>query len=352
MKHDLTCAVVRDLLPSFVEGLTSEETNALMAAHLADCPACAKLHRDMTAPEEAAETAVPEVDYLKKVKKKSWKRVVLAVLCTVLLIATGFAAKIFVIGTPAQAQELVVVDSAEEDGVLRLSFGTPCSATAYHSWKVEQSDAGVVHIRARSVLVSPLFRHGGGTVEVPLEGVDSIYLCGKLVWQDGMMIPESLWRLYETRTPYVGDAPALGRITAALNIQELLGGYTTELQTSQPPYGWTLKFQNQVGDLTEVLLPYLGPQMLALVDNLEEVSWTCPSTYRHTSTRTLTVDAVNEHLPEWVEAYNDDHGTQWTAKDSVKDYAASAGEFQQLFSILQYRYETRRLGVDDMDLLQ
>lgn len=38
MKNDLTCAVVRDLLPSYVEGLTSEETNEAVDAHLAQCP--------------------------------------------------------------------------------------------------------------------------------------------------------------------------------------------------------------------------------------------------------------------------------------------------------------------------
>ena len=40
MKNDLSCAVVRDLLPSFVEGLTSEETNRAVESHLSACPDC------------------------------------------------------------------------------------------------------------------------------------------------------------------------------------------------------------------------------------------------------------------------------------------------------------------------
>ena len=36
MKNDLTCGVVRDLLPSYVEGLTSQETNTAVERHLAD----------------------------------------------------------------------------------------------------------------------------------------------------------------------------------------------------------------------------------------------------------------------------------------------------------------------------
>ena len=32
MKHDLPCAIVRDLLPNYIEGLTSQETNAAISA--------------------------------------------------------------------------------------------------------------------------------------------------------------------------------------------------------------------------------------------------------------------------------------------------------------------------------
>ena len=53
MKNDLTCAVARDLLPSYVEGLTSEETNGAVEAHLAACPECAALA------EAAAESGAP-----------------------------------------------------------------------------------------------------------------------------------------------------------------------------------------------------------------------------------------------------------------------------------------------------
>ena len=38
---ELPCAIVEDLLPAYVERLTSEETTAAVEAHLASCPACA-----------------------------------------------------------------------------------------------------------------------------------------------------------------------------------------------------------------------------------------------------------------------------------------------------------------------
>ena len=54
MKNDLTCGVVRDLLPSYVEGLTSPESNTAVERHLSGCPDCAQLRTALAgAPEQA-----------------------------------------------------------------------------------------------------------------------------------------------------------------------------------------------------------------------------------------------------------------------------------------------------------
>ena len=99
MKNDLTCGVVRDLLPSYVEGLTSPESNTAVERHLSGCPDCAQLRTALAgAPEQAAPEDAKEVDYLKKVKRRGWRRVAAAVAVTVLLFAVGVAAKLFVIG--------------------------------------------------------------------------------------------------------------------------------------------------------------------------------------------------------------------------------------------------------------
>ena len=84
MKNDLTCGVVRDLLPSYVEGLTSPESNAAVERHLSGCPDCAQLRTALAgAPKQAAPEDVKEVDYLKKVKRRGWRRVAAAVAVTV-----------------------------------------------------------------------------------------------------------------------------------------------------------------------------------------------------------------------------------------------------------------------------
>lgn len=330
MKNDLTCAVVRDLLPAYVEGLTAEETAQAVERHLASCPDCARLRTELAAPaaEEPAETA-REVDYLKKVKRRSWKRAVLAAAATLLLVLAAVGVKIFVIGTPAMPQELTVTGYTETAGVLTLQITTPFSATAHRGWTVETED-GVAAIWARSVLPSPLFPVGGGTVEVPLEGVTEIRLCGRTVWQDGMAIPARTMELLEKRTPYVGDAPALGAIAGALEISDRVGGYTMSLQTSREPYGWTLHFEEKLSLAEEKRMVGCAYQMLALVENLDCVRWTSGNDQGE-----MTQDYADQALARMTEEYNAACGTAWPVLDSVKDYADSPVNYQRLLCLLR-----------------
>ena len=48
MKNNLSCAIVRDLLPSYIDGLTSQETNESVKAHLNECTSCRAAYREMT----------------------------------------------------------------------------------------------------------------------------------------------------------------------------------------------------------------------------------------------------------------------------------------------------------------
>lgn len=359
---ELPCAVVEDLLPAYVEGLTSEETTAAVEAHLASCPACAAKRAAMGAeegpsPEETAETA-REVDYLKAVRRRSRRRVAAAILCTVLVLLLGFAAKIFVIGTPLNPGG-VAVDTQEEGGALQVGISSLASGNAFRGWTVENRD-GVVSITARSVLVSPLFRDGGGTVEVPMEGVTEIWLGeagqGRIIWQDDTEISPDAWALYQAQTPYVGDNSAVGRVLAA--VDTWYGPYieyTISLQTDQEPYGLTIHFdditahmsKDSVIRVTDQRMYTLAPTLLALIGNLERVQWTCALSDGTYHTQAVTLEEVDEALPDWIEARNlarnlisPDGEPDWTAPESVKDYAASPAAVQQLIDLIDFGFYT------------
>lgn len=340
MKDNLPCAVVRDLLPIYVEGLTEPETNAAVEAHLKTCPACTARLAAMRAPEPSpeAETA-KEVDYLKKVKRRSWKRVVLAVLITVLVLMGALAAKLFLLGSAAGPESMVFyVEQSDETLSLRISSAV--SANAYWGWNTKSQD-GVVEISAREGLISPLHSTASAKLDIPLEGVQEVYLCGRLIWQEGTITAGQALKqfetLYEARTPYVGNPSALNEVAQALNLSRL-GSYTFRLQTGTEPYGWTVDFTQEIEGLTNELMPYLAPQMLAVVGNLGTVSWTCPDDQGNPQTHTITLEEVNARLAELTDAYNDANGTDWEALESVKDYAQSPVMLQRLDAIFWQVY--------------
>jgi hypothetical protein len=115
--------VVKDLLPGYVDGICSEETNAEIAEHLKDCRECESVYSAMKAPEPktAAPSAGERIDYLRKIRKRNARRVFIAA-CSVLLCAALFVL-IFVVGFPADSERVEVIQaSITGDNALLLNM--------------------------------------------------------------------------------------------------------------------------------------------------------------------------------------------------------------------------------------
>lgn len=354
MKNDLSCGVVRDLLPSYVEGLLGEDSREAVNRHLAACPACtaqkeAMAARTETEPEEAAK----EVDYLKRVKKGTAKKIVLAVVCTAAVLLAAAGLKLFVIGTPLQAQSVAVAGAGMcSNNSLALSLISTNSGSALYGWKVETVD-GVASIYARDVLVSALYSSGHGEVSVPLEGVREVWLggpkSGRLLWQEGLVISQQTLDLLEAKTPYCGDAPALGNIAALLQIEAGYGPYTMSLETGARPYTWTLEFQQSLDTQDWLVLRFYLYQMLALVENLDKVAYTYqPSDAQgrtaedRTRSGGVSVESATRLLAVLTEKYNDLHHTDWPVHESIKGYTESPLEYQRMVTLLREHFITRQ----------
>ena len=345
MKNELTCGVVRDLLPSYVEGLLGEEAREAVDRHLETCPACRAEKEAMTAPPEVEEAA-QEVDYLKRVKKGTLKKVALAVVCTAAVLLGCAALKLFVIGTPLQPQSVAVTDIRQTDGALYVSLMSVTSGNAFHGWKVEVED-GIASIYARDVLVSPLFHDGGGLVGVSLDLVREVWLggiSGQLIWKEGLVISSRTQRLLDAKTPYCGDAAAMGRLIDLLEIRQRVGPCTFSLHTSDEPYRLTVEFTEPINVSSgqwKMMRVYLV-QLLALVENLDEIDYTYVSGEANGRTRadrvrggSVTAEDASETLQTLTRAYNDAHGTDWPVKGSIKDYAASPLDYQRMVAVLR-----------------
>ena len=80
MNNNIDCRIIQDLLPSYVDGLTSEYTNQAVEEHVKSCEPCSQMLQRMQEPEKRGESAEKEVDYMKKVRKKMSRMVAVSII--------------------------------------------------------------------------------------------------------------------------------------------------------------------------------------------------------------------------------------------------------------------------------
>lgn len=343
MKNDLTCGVVRDLLPSYVEGLTSQETNTAVERHLADCPDCTRLRADLAGETPPPPEEVKEVDYLKKVKRRGRRRVVAAVAVTVLVLALGIAAKLFLIGSPANWDTWENYNFTARTNVpnqLDISFyPDELPDTAYCHWNVTNEN-GIVCVNARKVLPSVFHDTSEHWEHISLSGVREVWVANQLVWQGGVVISPQMDRVYQAKTPYVGNAPAVGQVVSAGRF-DWLGDYTMELQTSAQPYRLTLNFSDSQS--SQAFHPQdLYQDMaaaLAVIGNLDEIECAFQDEDSQPWSYVLTVEELNQALPQIVSTYNERSQKDCPLYGSVKDYGNSCATLDQLYDAMWWAIE-------------
>lgn len=80
----ITCNVITDILPLYVDGIVSEDTRDLVMQHLSDCPECRKKYESM-----CANLSIPMDSNTKPLKriKQAWNRKKVALICFTLVAA-------------------------------------------------------------------------------------------------------------------------------------------------------------------------------------------------------------------------------------------------------------------------
>lgn len=118
---DISCNIIRDLLPLYAEGLTSQDSNALVEGHLCVCDACTRqlgiLKKAQIVPVDV------ETETLKKVGTAIRRRRVMAVLTT-LMVVVSILASIFTFLTVPMAlpkEDAVISVEKEADGGLKMT---------------------------------------------------------------------------------------------------------------------------------------------------------------------------------------------------------------------------------------
>ncbi len=90
---EISCPIIKDLLPSYVENLCSDESARQIEAHIAGCADCAAVLENMkkndAIPFLPDENAAKAKEPLKRIARKTRTRVLRAVALTILIIVVG-----------------------------------------------------------------------------------------------------------------------------------------------------------------------------------------------------------------------------------------------------------------------
>lgn len=317
MDNSLKCEVVRDLFPSYIDGLTSTVTNEEIQKHVSDCQECSLLLKELQRPEEPNKFVAAELNYLKKVRYRTRIKIAVSVLAAVIMVMSIFTWRVFIYGFSASPSSISYTVSLDGNTV-KLNGTLLGSGDGYSHVKFSEEN-GVV---TAQVFAAPvLLGHTDHFSETytAKEPVKSVYLDHLIAYENGE-ISKKVAELYLTKTPYVGDIVADNRVAAALGIKETIGAYSNELHTSTKPYGWTLCLSDilsssEKNTLRDKMTAY-SYVMISLIDNLGYVSWVYQT---DSGSETLTV--------------TEKEASQLLGKD-IKSCSARAIELQNLLHSL------------------
>ena len=171
MSKNLSCEIIRDLFPSYVDNVLSDASIQAVEEHIRECEACAKILADMRLPEEPEEAVQEklrqdrEINFLKKVKRRHR-----LVVCCILTVAVLLA-------VPA-----VVLIKAVYFGQTLIKGEVPEGHTVKESSFKEEN--GVLNVQIMC-MPSAFFRPQKDVDEVyrPKGDIQKIYINGDLIWE-------------------------------------------------------------------------------------------------------------------------------------------------------------------------
>lgn len=365
----LNCDITRDLLPSYVDGLTSRTSSEAIEAHLAECPACRSAcdaMQDAASDADAppAEDTVPEIDYLKKIRAANRKRIFAASFLVLLLAGLGILTKIYVYGTPIDDFHMMLISSSASDdgqtaaltdagGETREVSSDTAETLVFSCWIENSSGLAFSHYKLKETSdgldiivyaapLSPFHRSRTFQVEVPVtydpatkeRSPAAISIKGDTYGSNGL-VTQKAKALYAARNPYIGDISADQQLANLLGVSETIGGYKNKLYTEKTegfeyPYSWELIFDRPWTDgydkiYSQKMRSY-AYALIALIENCGEIKWTYRDAEGLSHTESIT-------LADWDTEYPSDSISPGF-RLSLKDYAAYDYRVQYLLNRL------------------
>ena len=243
MKNDLTCEVVQDLLPSYVDHLTSDVTNTAIETHIRECADCRRILSDMRTPEPVpAETATDAstIDFLKKSNKRNKRRILAAILIVTLLLGSIWGYRTYFYPAPLKNTALIDYAVTVKDNKtiqIKGSLTDQTLGVAGIDYSCDPDHPETVTINVKTNRISAAGHNTFSDKKTETQAVKKVYVNDQIAWEDGTSILPKAAQIYATIHPYIGDMSANEKTLAALGISLTAGPYIwmTHLQKNSRP---------------------------------------------------------------------------------------------------------------------
>ena len=274
----LPCSIVKELLPNYVDGCCGEEALQLVKEHLDTCPACKKLYEQMKEPWLEKKTS--DIDYLKKIKRKTHKKIAVTIVLAFILCVVFLYMNLFVFGVESKQIRIQNLEIILEDGHRMISYDVQTEDQNSHvqDYAIEKDKDGIQKVTYKVVKT---FGHSDKNyhVTIPLDDVNTYIRIGEnLIHKDGILFESRAVDMVDHRIAYVGDHVGVKQLLDIANFEkyaiyqgEYKGRYTIELQTKQEPYQILLHYQDRIRNDTVPAMKADIKAVLASIDNCNEM---------------------------------------------------------------------------------
>ena len=218
--NKIPCELVRDLLPSYVDQLTSDTTNQYMEEHLAECSSCRELYQTMKAPEpdvfrSSEDTGSAQentddrnIDFLKKNRRRNKGILFGCIAAVVIILGVLFVTRYLIGNDMADTHgDFFMWDLQVDDDHLSLDGRVVNDIFKITGFETQTRD-GVLYIDAKVVpsgLVASLLYgkefHLDYNAQEPIRQVN---VNGRILYNEGNEISMQASSIYLSRHLYIG----------------------------------------------------------------------------------------------------------------------------------------------------
>ncbi len=171
---NLSCDVIRDLLPLYAEGIASEASTVLVSEHLKTCADCRKQYESMNVESaKLPESGIPLKKIRNELRKKKTYAVILAAAAVLAILITAFAYLSTSDYFPYTENLLQVSELA--DGSVLIAFDDAVTGYSMESY-VDEDGFTQTDLMAWQTTLDQWRNKGPQTARIPAD-VDTIWYC-------------------------------------------------------------------------------------------------------------------------------------------------------------------------------